>query len=268
MGTQFQSGRCDVVASVPPKSRGRILGDSGTRRGRGKLAPLLACFLLLGLVTQVRADIIAMQPLNANISGAFSNLEPGSPHQQIADNFQLFQVTTLESLSWFGRYGMTLSLANPVDFSIRFFADDGGRPAVSPVQEFDVMTDAHDTGLTFQGVPWFSYAIALPDLTLKPGNYWVSVLESDPRTPASGLTQWLWGQSDQGDRTVAVRGTDGATWTRISNSDQAFSLTGSAVPEPSGFWLWVLGLSGLAWFQRRPTGSAAAGWKLSRRKAA
>lgn len=192
----------------------RILNDGPTGRGLRNRGSLLVCLLFLGIAAQAWADVIVLQPFDATRGGAFSNLDP--QHQQIAGNFSLSQATAVGSFSWFGRYNAILSLTNPVAFSVRFFADAGGVPSVLPLAVFDVMVDALDTGLTFGGIPWFSYSIPLA-LTLNPGTYWVSVVESDPRN----LIEWRWGASGT-DGVRAFRTSDGSTWNVGPGPEQAF----------------------------------------------
>ena len=92
-----------------------------------------------------------------------------------------------------------------------------------PLAAFDVMVDARDTGLTRLGIPWLSYSTPLA-LSLGAGIYWVSVVESDPRTPGSAFTQWLWGQSSTDG--VFAFGSEGGRWTVAPGPDHAFVLTG------------------------------------------
>lgn len=206
---------------------------------------------LLILPPQVQAyQITVAQPLEPTFSGEFSNLGPSN--QQVADDFQLIQATTIQSMSWFGRYVTALSVTNPVSFSVRFFADAGSSPAMSPLREFNVTVDAVPTGLGFNGTPWFEYSTNLMPFTLDPGAYWLSVLETDPQTPTAGNSQWLW--ADSGTRGArAFRGSDGEAWTSSLDIDHAFTLTGVPVdvPEPSTVLLIATGLIGVAGLRRR-----------------
>ena len=233
----------DIAMGIQGQSRRRAEVHGVSRR---RYRPLFACVVMLGIVPQAGAGTIVEHPFIPTNPGKFSNLVPNEPfHQQIADNFQLDQVTILESLSWFGRYDGTPSVTNPIAFSIRFFTDAGGQPAVSPLQALDVLVDAQDTGSTFDGIPWHSYTTSLPALELGPGTYWVSVLESDSRTIAVEGSQWLWGDSiGASDLVYAFRNSDSEQWTRSPDllSDQAFTLTGTVVPEPPSLLILGLGL--------------------------
>lgn len=236
--SKHSSIRDNVIASAVGPLNRQGQRRSGWWRTKRPGCPL-AFLLVLLAVPQTRADLIVQQPLDPASSGRFSNLGPSN--QQIADDFQLPVATTLESISWSGRYDAALSLTNPVAFSLRFFADAGGSPSVSPLQIYDVTVDAQTTGLTFGTVPWFSYSTSLPALTLNPGTYWVSVVESDPRTPTSGSSQWLWGNSSSSGLT-AFRSSDGTAWTpSTAGRNIAFQLSGSVVPEPSSLLLTGVG---------------------------
>jgi hypothetical protein len=182
-------------------------------------------------------------------------LDPNFTDQQIADNFLITQPTTIQGVSWFGRYEQTSVPTNPVSFSIRFFANAGSVPAASPLATFNVLVDATDTGATFTGilgnglsgtVPWFSYAAAV-NLALDIGTYWVSILEADPRTPGFHPNQWLWDESTTHNISPrAFRNGDVTAWAQFVTPplDQAFSLSGvvtaTSIPEPSTLLLVAL----------------------------
>ena len=187
-----------------------------------RLIPL--AFLLAAVPFQLaRANVIVDHPLDTSAVGEFSNLGPAN--QQVADDFLLAGTTELESLSWFGRYAdPTINVPNPTTFSVRFFEDDGGKPETWPLFAVRRDVDVFDTGLDFNGNPWFFYLIEFSDLTLDPGSYWVSVVEDDPATPRSGFTQWLWADtSSAGLR--ALRARDGQAWNSGWDINHAFSLT-------------------------------------------
>ena len=140
-----------------------------------------------------------LQPTNA---GEFSNL--GASNQQIADDFVLSQAVTLQSISWFGRYGSDLvNITGPVSFSVRIFDDNGDQPAILPLLTFDLAASVAGAGSAFAGFecatancPWFSYSANLSNFLLEAGTYWISVLETDSRTALFGDSQWLWADTD------------------------------------------------------------------------
>jgi len=180
----------------------------------------LMCLFWCGLATTSLASVIVDHPHNPARSGAYSNLEPG--HQQTAVDFDLPESALILSIAWNGRYGSNLALTDPVSFSVRFFEDDGGIPATVPLAKFDVYVNAAETGTNYLGLDWLSY-VANVTLTLDSGSYWVSVVESDDRTPASGSTQWLWGHSDSVGIS-ANRAIDDSAWSEGNRTSHAFRL--------------------------------------------
>ncbi|MGQ0736270.1 MAG: fibronectin type III domain-containing protein [Acidobacteriota bacterium] len=226
---QIHSEHRNALDENPNTSSGRLIsGPTGQRQGT--CWRLLGCLLLLASVADLRAAVIVLQPHDPARSGAFSNL--GSSNQQMADNFSLSQVTAIDSISWTGRYdGPLIAPANPVAFTVRVFADAGGRPAVFPLSVFNVMVNATNTGFTFGGSAWFSYSTPAPAV-LTPGTYWLSVVETDPRTPSFGGSQWLWGHTST-DGARAFRLADGASWSADPfGPNHAFAINDASIPPP------------------------------------
>jgi hypothetical protein len=112
-----------------------------------------------------------------------------------------------------------------------------------------------DSGFDYIGsgtsmISWYSYSASLPTVTLDAGTYWVSILENDTNTNLSGITQWLWADSNTSGLR-ALRSNDSAAWSSSQDVDHAFSLSGTAVPAPAAVWLFGTALMGLVGFIRR-----------------
>ena len=165
----------------------------------------------------------------------------------MADQFQLYQTATIESITWYGRYDGTYSVTNPVAFSIRIFAEDLALVRQAP----SVTVYGVGQGTYYKSAQWIAYSTSVPSWTLGPGTYWLSILENDVRTPIGGNSQWLWGDtSEVGYR--AFRNGNGGDWTVAEDSSHAFTLEGT-VPDPgSTLLLFGISLVGLrAWRKRR-----------------
>ncbi len=225
---------------------------------RHDLLPALALLTTLALAVPAPSITLVDQPLDIGLVGSFSNfVSPAASVQQIADDFHLPARTTLETLAWAGYYNQGGSMANPVDFKIRFFADDGGSPGVPVVvslADYDVAVDA----ASFTGSGVFTYALALPALTLDPGSYWISIMESDPDNAFAGTTDWLWARHDNAALESAFRLNDAEAWS-ITGGNRALTITGRAapsIPEPATALLLGVGIATIAFLGRRHLGEA------------
>jgi hypothetical protein len=187
--------------------------------------------------------VIYSQALVPSNPGEYSNL-PTPGHQQIADDFHLIAGATLTGLTWQGRYDINGLSPSSVSFVIRVFADSAGLPAVGPLFSANVtvtpavLSNAYTMPPQFGGnsINWLEYSASLPNWTLGPGTYWLSILENDSGTPPLGSSQWLWADSENGtvaqNPSVASRAGDGDAWTLVGpiEADHAFLLQGLLKP--------------------------------------
>ena len=158
-----------------------LAGCSGFARGACQ-AKLAAAVAAMSCVAAVYGQTI-QNPLNPSLTGAFSELEG----QQVATRFQLTQASLLQTLAWYGRYESVFPVPSPVLFCVRIFSDAGGLPAASPLRELCVPATAQDSGI----MGWSLYSVAL-GIPVNAGTYWLSILESDVRTPLAHPYEWLW----------------------------------------------------------------------------
>jgi hypothetical protein len=199
-----------------------------------------------GIFDAAQGGIITQQPLAPNRSGEFSNLGPSN--QQVADDFVLGSDNRIQTISWFGGYPADSAIVtDSVAFSIRLFADVDGGPAVFPALAAEVHATALDTNLNRDTISWLLYSVNHLFRPLDPGTYWLSVLETDPRTPTFTISQWLWADTTTvGPR--ALRNADGTSWATDRDVIHAFTI--DAVPEPVTTAVVVGGLCLLLWRRR------------------
>ena len=212
---------------------------------------LLAVVLALCLApVYSNADELFNNPLNSSEFGWNSNVNGGL--QQAADDFTLVVDSTVDSVTWYG-FDQSGLLGN--NFQVRIFEFNAGtgEPGLSPFYDESVgFVNGTDTLIDSFGNDILEYTVSLPDVDLLGGvEYWLMIGSTDGTT-------WTWSHSD----TVAFpddqfhRDGDGDAWRSLrdlgfpdSRLDQAFQLSGTPVPEPSG--LLLLSLVSAAWVSRR-----------------
>jgi hypothetical protein len=206
--------------------------------------------IVVGL--QAHADVLVDQPLTASPSTQFGynsngpNSGAGTNAQQIADVFNLATAATANQVSWYGTYFDGSVVTNPVSFLVRFYSDVSG-PGVLLSEQFISVT-ATDTGLQNDaGLEILSYNASLSNVSLTAGNSWISISENDPTIPVI----WTWQFSDVGQNNVASRQGDTQAYTTGFQNNMAFTLSGSAVPEPSSIILSCVGVASLGLWKRR-----------------
>src|SRR5690242_19726176 len=87
----------------------------------------LTCLLLLLVASPLQADLLFSQPV---INGGVGLASDFARFQQEADNFALSQPASVQTIQWWGAYANnSISTDN---FTLRFFADAAGNPALAP----------------------------------------------------------------------------------------------------------------------------------------
>lgn len=218
--------------------------------------------VILYSTTSFGAAIVDQHPAVTNAANAlFSNLFGPEFQQQIADDFTLDSGATIESVEWSGYFfdDSVSGSASTVDFIVRFFAD-GLRTA--PFFSENVSATFTQTGTTDglnDPIYRFSAPLSSPLHLLGSSTYWFSVLDSDPAT----TVDFAWLESENDFNSIrSSRAAEGMAWVGpfMSSGDQAFSLLGTVVPEPSSVLLMSITMSALAFreWHRQSAGDGVA----------
>lgn len=223
-----------------------------------RLARAIASCIFLGFVslsTTVWASAPNYQQLPSHGGGFLSNPSV----IKIADDFQLTQEASLQSITWWGGYR---SDPSPTDsFLINLYADDGGKPG-SLLQAINVGNAASRTSTgsfvnppdysdpfsPFPGRVEFQYSFNLSAAfpLHADTHYWLSIINS-PSTDS-----WLWENSINSPNPDAQRSLMGGAWGAYGGYNTAFSLgLVSAVPEPETYAMLLAGLGLLGFMMHR-----------------
>ncbi len=165
---------------------------------------------------------------------------------------------TFNGFTWWGAY---MSLANAHvaatgtdGFSLNIYATDGDAPGAL-VQSLDLGTGNRSLGANHfaSGAPDYVYSAEFAGITLAPGDYFFSLLNTD----TDDTSIWGWETSvGLGIPTgVASSRGDRAAWQASRDKSLAFQLTNRAnlVPEPSTPVLVLAALAGLGFIGRKRT---------------
>lgn len=211
----------------------------------------------------IAAGMLALQPPVAHAAVIFDQLvdltvaamvSDFSYPNQSADDFRLQPgASTISDVHWWGFYSPLSTPSVPDNFTIRFFANVAGAPAVIPFAQFNVgHVGRADTGADVGGQDVYAYSADIAPLALVAGTtYWLSIVND---TAADTDDHWGWSLAVGGNN--HSRDQDGDDWS-LFIGEHAFQLTNdaTAVVEPGTAALLGLGL-------------AAIGFQLRRRRAA
>lgn len=172
----------------------------------------------------------------------------------VADDFSLAPgASAITGVNWTGLYFPANTPTQPDNFTIQFFADVAGSPAVTPFLSLLIGNPGRaDTGIDITGSDLFAYSASVAPIVLAPGTvFWLSIFNS---TSADSDDNWFWAMQDALGNSVE-RGNPADPWVPqvppVGNR-QDFQLTGpTAIPEPSGLGLLAIGVIGLLGCRRR-----------------
>jgi len=215
-----------------------------------KLMIICALTVVMSLAGNARASIsVFFNPPTDSSGCGISDFGDG---QQEADDFQLGASYSIIQARWWGAYGTAPDPALTDDFTIRFFDDAGGTPALNPFAEVSavgltrtatsltaVTFGAHDGGTVYEYMADLSAPVALSGGT----TYYLSIVNN---------TGSYWGWLEDGSGDHWFRGADGTAWYSSARvTDFAFEL--NAIPAPCAILLGSIGASLVGWLRRRKT---------------
>ena len=217
------------------------------------LVSLAALTLLTAAALPASAGVLYTQPTDPTLSGSWQSQTANGTDgfTQEFDDFSLAATGTINNVSWTGFLGPSSTAIN--GFTISFYQDNfdnGGAPgAVGTLlasttilgdagQAANVVPDSHGFGV-------FNFSSSIvPFVAVEGQTYWISIVAD----PVKNSGDFRWAVSQKGDGTFNTF--DGDFVTSVGQ-DLAFTLSNSAVPEPSGLMLDGTGLLVLAGFGRR-----------------
>ena len=174
----------------------------------------------------------------------------------VADDFSLAPgANVITGVNWTGLYFPSNTPTQPDNFTIQFFADVAGSPAVTPFLSLLIGNPGRaDTGMDITGSDLFAYSASVAPIVLAPSTvFWLSIFNN---TSADSDDNWFWAMQDALGNSVE-RGNAADPWVPqvppVGNR-QDFQLTGPTVipiPEPSGLALLAIGVVGLLGCRRK-----------------
>lgn len=226
-----------------------------------RLIKVIASFTFFGfmsLSTTAWASAPNYQQLPSHDGGFGSD-----PVFIVADDFQLTQEASLQSITWWGGYltSYRLPIPDADNFLISLYADDSGKPG-SLLQSFNVGNDASRTStgdfvlppdfsdpfFFYPGMVEFQYSFNLSSAVSLHADthYWLSIVNSP------SYDSWVWENSINFPNPGVQRSFMGGAWEPFDTENTAFSLgLTSPVPEPETYAMLLVGLGLLGFMVHR-----------------
>lgn len=231
----------------------------------GKRLSTFTSFLLsiMILATPAKAVVLFDNPGIVGVGTQWCDpCSSGNIGYRVWDSFTLTQRSTLQSLLWVGlrtdplTLGVDVEIANaPYGSSLFIRSTSGPIPPFGPITlQPDIFSTHYDrTAMTVGGTGLSSSfrIVALPDLVLDAGTYWLSVHGSS----AAEQHTWLGTFLADGDNSLIQYGPnpDNPQNAFLRNQDARFRLNGliTPVPEPSTWAMMLFGFAGIGFMAYR-----------------
>ena len=217
------------------------------------LVSLAALTLLTATALPASAGVLYSQRLDPVLSGSWQSetSNGNNSFNQAFDNFSLATTQTINHVAW---TGFLLPDFTPIDgFTISLYSDNFDN-SDSPGSVGTLLASTSisgDAGEAANSTPnkgsfgVFNFDTAIDPFVATAGTtYWISIVGD----PAKNSGDVYWAFSDQGDDSFDTY--DGNNVTSVG-TNLAFTLSNSAVPEPSSLMLEGSGMMVLAGFGRR-----------------
>lgn len=206
-------------------------------RNQSYRAALIVLVVSLAALVALPRDAQAVTVFSqAPVNGAISFASDFQFPNQYADNFSLGSAATVASVKFWGDYAFGGTPTATNNFSIRFYADVAGSPAIVPFYNQAVVATRTPTGL-FNNIadPIFEYSALLPiSVPLAGGTtYYFSTVDNNAGS------HWFWAGDSIGGSPNFERSVDGVAWSStFFNENLAFQLNNGVqvVPLPAAAW--------------------------------